>query len=160
MKKILNPYDPDQNRCFGCGVANPLGLKLNFTETDEFLQALWEPGENYQGYPNILHGGIIASLLDETGGWCVSVKVGTAGVTSEIRIKYLAPVYINKGVITIRARIAARNEKTARITCSLFDGQQKLCAEADADFFLYPPEIARRRFRYPGQEAFYGEEQE
>ena len=155
MRKIVNPYDKDQNKCFGCSVSNPIGLKLTFTETDEFIEAKWLPGEYYQGYPNILHGGIIASILDETGGWCVSVKVGTAGVTSEITIKYLAPVYINKGELTIRATVVEKNEKSARINCQLFDGQSKLCAEAIADFFLYPHEIAKRRFRYPGKEAFF-----
>ncbi|HVN59398.1 MAG TPA: PaaI family thioesterase [Bacteroidales bacterium] len=157
-RKIHNPYDREQNKCFGCSVSNPIGLRLSFIETEEYIEAKWMPGEFYQGYPNILHGGIIASVLDETGGWCVSVKVGTAGVTSEIRIKYLAPVYINKGELTIRAEVIEKSEKMARILCRMFDGQEKLCAEAEAQFFLYPGEIAKRRFRYPGREAFYGSE--
>ena len=82
MKKIINPYDKDLNMCFGCGTANPIGLKLLFTESDEFIHASWQPTVYYQGYPNVLHGGIIAALLDEIGGWVISVKIGTAGVTS------------------------------------------------------------------------------
>jgi uncharacterized protein (TIGR00369 family) len=157
MKEIVNPYDRELNMCFGCSVKNPIGLSLRFSESDEALYTRWTPSENYQGYPGILHGGIIASLLDETGGWCVSVKIGTAGVTSEMRTKYLAPVYINKGDITLTAKILEKSEKNARIHCTLIDGQSKLCAEATIDFFLYPPEVAVRRFRYPGREAFYGE---
>jgi uncharacterized protein (TIGR00369 family) len=157
MKEIVNPYDREQNMCFGCSVKNPIGLSLRFRESEEALHASWTPSENYQGYPGILHGGITASLLDETGGWCVSVKIGTAGVTSEMKIKYLAPVYLSKGDLTLTARILEKSEKSAKVHCTLHDGQSKLCAEATVDFFLYPPEVAARRFRYPGKEAFYGE---
>lgn len=155
MKKIINPYDKDMNMCFGCGIANPMGLKLRFSESDEFIHASWQPTDNYQGYPNVLHGGIIAALLDEIGAWVISVKIGTSGVTSEMKTRYLSPVYINKGEISLKACIGSQTEKAATILCQLFDGQSKLCAEAVADYFLYPPEIARRRFRYPGREAFY-----
>jgi uncharacterized protein (TIGR00369 family) len=158
MRKIINPYDKDLNMCFGCSQKNPIGLKLQFTENDEFIIAEWQPSDIYQGYNNILHGGIIATLLDETGAWCVSVKVGTAGVTSEMKTKYLAPVYINKGTITLKASVAEQTRKTARINCFLYDGQSKLCAEAVAEYFIYPPEIAARKFKYPGREAFYAKE--
>jgi uncharacterized protein (TIGR00369 family) len=157
MKEIVNPYDREQNMCFGCSVKNPIGLNLRFSESEEGLHASWTPSENYQGYPGILHGGIIASLLDETGGWCVSVRIGTAGVTSEMRTKYLAPVYISKGDLSLTAKVLEKSDKNAKIHCTLHDGQLKLCAEAEIDFFLYPPEVAARRFRYPGKEAFYGE---
>jgi uncharacterized protein (TIGR00369 family) len=158
MKKILNPYDSELNMCFGCGQKNPMGLKLRFTESDDYLHAVWQPTETYQGYPNVLHGGIIAALLDEIGAWCVSVKLGTAGVTIEMNTKYLNPVYINKGVISLQASIEERTGKNAKLICQLFDGQSKLCAESVAEYFLYPEEIARRRFRYPGRDAFYEKE--
>jgi uncharacterized protein (TIGR00369 family) len=157
MKNIINPYDREKNLCFGCGVANPMGLKLSFTESEEFIHATWQPTDNYQGYPNVLHGGIIATLLDEIGGWCVSVKIGTAGVTSEMKTRYISPVYVNRGDISLRASIENQSEKSATILCQLYDGQSKLCAEAKAVYFLYPLEIAKRKFRYPGREAFYGE---
>ncbi|MFZ0472834.1 MAG: PaaI family thioesterase, partial [Bacteroidales bacterium] len=78
-RKVRNPFDPDQNLCFGCGPANPAGLKLTFEEDEEKLYAEWQPSAHFQGYTNVLHGGIIATLLDETGAWCVNVKAGTSG---------------------------------------------------------------------------------
>lgn len=155
MNEIFNPYDPEKNMCFGCSQKNPLGLKLKFMENDEYIQAVWHPVEYYQGYPNVLHGGIISALLDELGAWCISVKAGTAGVTTEINIKYIAPVYLNKGEITMKARIIEQKDKNAKVHCQLFNSQSKLCAEAVADFFLYPLDVAKSRFRYPGKEAFY-----
>ncbi len=154
-RKIRNPFDPGQNLCFGCGPANPAGLKLTFEEDDAKLYAEWQPSVHFQGYTNVLHGGIIATLLDETGAWCVNVKAGTSGVTSSMTVKYLKPVYISKGTVTIEASIISREEKSARLLCSLFDGEGKKCAEADLDYFIYPEDIAKKRYSYPGREAFY-----
>jgi len=153
-RKIRNPFDPGQNLCFGCGPANPAGLKLIFEEDDEKLYAEWQPSVHFQGYTNVLHGGIIATLLDETGAWCVNVKAGTSGVTSSMTVKYLKPVYISKGAVTIEAAIISREEKSVRLLCSLFDGEGKKCAEGDLNYFTYPEEIAKKRYHYPGREAF------
>jgi uncharacterized protein (TIGR00369 family) len=154
-RKIRNPFDPGQNLCFGCGPANPAGLKLTFEEDDTKLYAEWQPSVHFQGYTNVLHGGIIATLLDEAGAWCINVKAGTSGVTSSMTVKYLKPVYISKGAVRVEASIISREEKSARLLCWLFDGEGKKCAEADLDYFIYPEDIARKRYFYPGREAFY-----
>jgi uncharacterized protein (TIGR00369 family) len=154
-RKIRNPFDPEKNLCFGCGPANPAGLKLTFEEDDEKLYAEWQPLVHFQGYVNVLHGGIIATLLDEVGAWCINVKAGTSGVTSSMMVKYLKPVYISKGTISIEASIISREDKSVRLLCSLFDGEGKKCAEADLEYFIYPENIARQRYHYPGREAFH-----
>lgn len=153
--KIKNPFDHDQNGCFGCSEGNPFGLKLTFEEDEQGLYAEWEPQIHFQGYGNVLHGGIAATLMDETGAWAVYIKAGTSGVTSSMTVRYLKPVYISKGKIRIEAIMTAKEEKSARFLCRLFDGEGKLCAEADIEYFIYPVEIARRRYYYPGKEAFY-----
>ena len=153
--KIRNPFDPHRNLCFGCGPENEAGLKLTFEEDDEKLYARWQPLIHFQGYVNVLHGGIIATLLDEAGAWCINVKAGTSGVTSSMTVRYLKPVYISKGTVSIEASIISREEKSARLLCSLFDGEGKKCAEADLDYFIYPENIARQRYSYPGKEAFH-----
>ena len=155
QRKIKNPYDPELNKCFGCSKKNPIGLKLEFEEVDDYVRALWEPGEYYQGYVNVLHGGIIATLLDEVGAWCVSVKEGTAGVTSELKVKYLKPVFMNRGKIEIRAKIRKTDGKYVYLNCELADGTGKVCAESETIFFMYPEEIARRKFGFPGKDYFF-----
>jgi hypothetical protein len=51
----MNPFDADQNMCFGCGPRNPAGLKLKFEEDDDKLRDSWDPDPNFQGYINVLH---------------------------------------------------------------------------------------------------------
>lgn len=155
MKKIINPFDNDLNMCFGCGKKNPLGLKLSFHESEESLHASWLPTDNYQGYPNVLHGGVITTLFDEIGAWCIYIKLGTAGVTTEIKTSFVNPVFISKGIISLTASVSERSDKNATIVCKLTDGQMKVCAQSVAEYFIYPPEVAVKRLRYPGKEAFY-----
>jgi len=155
MRKIKNPYNLSENRCFACSDTNPIGLKLSFEESENFMHASWEPSEYYQGYKNVLHGGIIATLLDEIGAWCVNVKTGTAGVTAVLNVKYLKPVFITKGKVSMKAEIIERKERNVMLRCYLFDGAGTLCAQAETDFFIYPEDIARRRLNFPGKESFY-----
>ncbi len=157
IRNITNPFCPDQNRCFGCGPRNPVGLKLDFAESDDEVIAVWKPDTNYQGYNDVLHGGIIATLLDEVAAWFVYIKLETAGVTSELKVKYLKPAHLSKGDITAKASLVKRNGNIAYIKCRLYDGSGKLCSEADADFFVFPAEVATRKFMYPGISAFYGD---
>lgn len=154
---MKNPYNQGDNPCFGCSDKNPIGLKLEFEESEKFIYATWNPEKHYQGYINILHGGVIATLMDETSAWCINVKAGKAGVTSEIKIKYLKPVFVNRGEITLEAGIIENRPRHIAVHCSLFDSSGALCAESESLFFVYPDEIARRKFNFPGKEAFTSE---
>ena len=65
-RKIFNPYrDLKGYNCFGCSLNNMDGLRLEFIEDGEYLKSEWQPEDKFQGYINILHGGIQATLLDE-----------------------------------------------------------------------------------------------
>jgi acyl-coenzyme A thioesterase PaaI-like protein len=60
---------PNSRHCFVCGVENPIGLHLSFYETGpgEVTADINLP-DQYQGYPGIAHGGVIAAMLDEAAG--------------------------------------------------------------------------------------------
>ena len=153
-KRINNPYPPEGYKCFACSPSNPIGLQLSFEADDTYVYATWEPGENFQGYNNVIHGGVIATLLDEVAAWYISVKVGTAGVTKSLRIEYLKPLYLTRGPVELRARMIKDSYPEIEMEAELYDSERNLCASSEATFFLYPPEIAKRRFHYPGKEAF------
>ncbi len=153
-KKIVNPFDPEKNLCFGCGVNNPYGLRLSFEREKDELIASWDPQSYYQGYLNILHGGIAATILHEASAWYVHSIIGTAGVTTTLSVNYLRPVFLNKGIVTARARLVSKEDKMASFECGLYDGSGTLCVTADTQFFIYPEEVAKRKFSYPGKEHF------
>ncbi|HSQ59356.1 MAG TPA: PaaI family thioesterase, partial [Acidobacteriota bacterium] len=56
----------DDAYCFCCGPENPIGLKLTFEETSEGrMRTLWTPRKEHQGFKDIVHGGLVATVLDE-----------------------------------------------------------------------------------------------
>lgn len=52
--------------CFGCGYRNDTGLRLVFRQEGDEIVTEFTPDARYQGFPGVLHGGILATLLDET----------------------------------------------------------------------------------------------
>jgi uncharacterized protein (TIGR00369 family) len=83
---------PCQNRCFGCGPANPIGLQLEFLRAEDgTVVCLTAIPDRFESHPGYLHGGIIATLLDETMHKAIVAR-GFSTVTRQMEIDYLRPV--------------------------------------------------------------------
>ncbi|WP_309497838.1 PaaI family thioesterase [Sulfurovum sp.] len=94
---ITNKQNISKN-CLVCGINNDLGLKAKFYETsDEEVIGIFTPHDKLQSYPNVLHGGISATILDETIGRAIMAKYGqnSFGVTVELNLKYKKSVPLN-----------------------------------------------------------------
>ncbi len=155
MKKIINPFAKTKNfNCFGCSPKNEIGLKLEFFLENDCLLSFWEPDRAYEGYNSILHGGIQATIMDETAAWAVNVLLGTGGVTSNINIKYLKPVFLKKGKIKTKALLNNHKKRQAIFEVELFDGEKQLCAKGLVEYFVYPEKIAMKKLGFPGKAAF------
>lgn len=153
MTKIKNPYNelPGYN-CFGCSAKNPIGLHLEFDLIDDAVVTYWRPTNDYQGWDNVLHGGIIATLLDEAASWAVQAFLDTCGVTSQLQINYLRPVLIDKGAVRVEARLKSKpDDRHAVIATRLYDADSLLCAAADVTYYIYPQDEARENFNYCGR---------
>src|SRR5215212_3143118 len=60
---------PNSRHCFICGMENPIGLHLHSYETAPGqVEAAYTAPEHFQGYPGVLHGGIVAAIIDEISG--------------------------------------------------------------------------------------------
>ncbi|MBB6479083.1 PaaI family thioesterase [Spirochaeta isovalerica] len=159
MKKIINPFvDLKQSTgysCFGCSPSNNNGLKMEFLEEGDEIVSHWNPDRKFEGFLNILHGGIQATLIDEIASWVVFVKLKTGGFTSELQVRYLKSVMIDKGRITLRASIKEMEKNIAHVQVSLYDGEENLCSEGVASYFTLPEKIAVAKMNYPGIDSFY-----
>ena len=80
------------NRCFGCGPANPSGLHLEFQlAPDLSVVCFAQVPEDFTGHPGYLHGGVIATLLDEAMSKSIRARQVLA-MTRELKVEYLLPV--------------------------------------------------------------------
>lgn len=150
MKKIINPYAGTSEglgyNCFACAPENPCGLKMEFYEDGDEVVSYWKPNGNFQGWLNTLHGGIQATLIDETGGWLISRKFQTSAMTTNLNIKYKAPAPI-EGIIEIRAKMREQKRNFVIIDISLTAGGV-LCSVAEATYYCFPREKAEKDFHF------------
>jgi len=156
---IRNPFVGKEGyNCFGCSPDNPNGLGMQFHLEGHTVTCEWTPKPDFEGWVNVLHGGIQATLMDEIAGWLVLVELGTAGVTAKMEIQLLKPAYMNKAPFRLKAVLTAAQGKMAVIHVELTDNSGLLCAAADMHYYTWPEPIAREKMFYPGKEFFFAPE--
>jgi uncharacterized protein (TIGR00369 family) len=97
-----------QNRCFGCGRANQGGLHLEFLlAEDGTVVSLPTVSDSFEGPHGLVHGGIIATILDEAMSKAVRA-LGVTAMTRQMEVEYLRPVPSGTA-IRIEGRVT-RNE--------------------------------------------------
>lgn len=83
---------PSYPACFVCGKSNPIGLKIDFYGKDGEVIAEFVFQNELCGYSGIVHGGVIAAILDEGMGWTGWIPLQKYYLTVELKVKYIAPV--------------------------------------------------------------------
>ncbi len=91
MEEEDNPH-----YCFGCSKRNPIGLHLSFQMEDGEVRAPFTPEAEHQGWPGFMHGGLVATMLDEAMGW-VTMSHGIWAVTGKINVRYREPIPVPAG---------------------------------------------------------------
>jgi uncharacterized protein (TIGR00369 family) len=88
------------NVCFGCGGGNPRGMKLTFEQDDAARRIIgrFRLGQEYQGAFGIIHGGVIALILDEVMGKVCRFR-GVRAVTAEMNVEYLKPIWVDADLV-------------------------------------------------------------
>ena len=91
---------PNSRMCFICGLENPVGLHLHIYETEPgVVETTYVAPEHFQGYPGVLHGGIVSAIIDEISGRAL---MGSDPMnprfmfTAKLEVKYRKNVPIGK----------------------------------------------------------------
>ena len=96
----------DDHHCYVCGENNPEGMKLQFAVKDAALETAFTAEKRHQGYKDVLHGGILAMILDEVMVLLPYRLFGTVVASGEMTVKLKRPVEVGSR-ITVRATFAA-----------------------------------------------------
>jgi uncharacterized protein (TIGR00369 family) len=158
MRKVNNPFRAREGyHCFGCSPDNLSGLQMSFHEDCDMIISIWDPKPQFEGYHGVLHGGILATIMDEIASWTVYVKVKVAGVTSSMNVRYHKPVYMMGGAILIHSKILSMRRNLADIHVEIYNKDKELCADAVITYFTFSAKKSKETFFYPGEEAFFEE---
>ncbi len=141
----MTPKQANSSSCFVCGRENPFGLHLKFYETGPGeVTAEFDAPEQYQGYPGVLHGGIVAAILDETAG-----RAHMGGFpprfmfTAKLEVRYRKNVPTGK-LLKIIGRAGKDRGRIAQSWGGIYDADGTLLAEADGLYMdiPHPPDPA------------------
>jgi len=116
--------------CFACGRKNPIGLKLQFHFDGDNYVTTFEVRPEHQGWAGIVHGGLLATALDETMARLLWEKDINA-ITGRIEVRYHKPVRIGDS-LQIRGRITRRRSPITETTAEAVRPDGTVVAEAQA----------------------------
>lgn len=118
--------------CLICGDKNPLSLKLSFQAEDNgCVKADFQSHREFQGYDNIIHGGVIAALLDAAMTHCLFHR-GVQAVTGDLHIRFVKSVSCDAS-IEIKAWVSSFRPPLYRLKAEIVHNEQVM-AWADAKF--------------------------
>jgi uncharacterized protein (TIGR00369 family) len=134
---LLNPNPT--NPCFGCGGANERGMLLTFEQDDAAKRILgnFRLGAEYQGGAGFIHGGIIATVLDEVLGKVCRFR-GVHAVTAELTIEYLKPVPVDADLI-VKGHEVAMSGRNLFMVGEIRDVSGKVLARGKGRFVIVDP---------------------
>jgi acyl-coenzyme A thioesterase PaaI-like protein len=151
----------DYQRCFVCGQRNPFGLRLVFQQDGQSIVADFQPREEHQGFPGVIHGGIVASVLDEALGRTSLLGAHPEWtMTGKLEIKYRR--YVPYGpLLRVRATLerARRRMQQARGVLTLAADESTVLAEASGIFLPLSSNVVDTILRdFPGLRNFIKQE--
>jgi uncharacterized protein (TIGR00369 family) len=126
-------------RCFGCGVENADGLQMRFTPVAGGESACdYAVPARYQSWEGIVHGGMVALMLDEAVGWA-AWHAGHPGVTGRLEVRYREPLRVGEQI-----RVVGRVDRIRRTlvyASAVIEGAGRVIAEATAVLMETPARV-------------------
>lgn len=137
--------------CFACGDRNHHGLQMRFEPDGETggVRCRYTPREADQGFPGVLHGGIVSTLLDESMAWALWVGAGALGVTAKMETRYRRAVPSGEPLL-VRAHVASARSRRYEVAARVEDAGGAALAEATALFLRLPPDEEIRMLQQIG----------
>jgi acyl-coenzyme A thioesterase PaaI-like protein len=124
----------ENSMCFGCGKANPFGLKMKFSQDGEIAKSEFVPTAYHQGWPGYVHGGVLMAAIDEGLGWTIFSKELYA-VTAKIDIRLKSMARIGEPLI-VNAWITKRTSRTIEVEARIQRKDDSVVAEAAGLLFI------------------------
>jgi acyl-coenzyme A thioesterase PaaI-like protein len=128
--------------CFGCGSLNPHGLQLSFRLEEGRATAEFTPQAVHQGFPGLMHGGLVMTMMDEAMGW-VTIGQKVWAVTARVNVRFREPVPLSQPV-TVSAVIENDRRRWVTVKAEVRSQEGNVLAEAEGIFMRVSGERQRQ----------------
>jgi uncharacterized protein (TIGR00369 family) len=135
------------HHCFACGGSNPIGMRLRIEIGEGSARTTWIAGDDFVGWSDKLHGGIIATLLDEVMAWAPS-SFDSWAVTAEMTIRYRSPAAPGEE-LTATGKVVERRRRIYDVRGEVRAADGRLVAEGSGRYLgASPSDKAALKERY------------
>ncbi len=144
------------HNCFACGRDNAIGMRLKIELGEGVARTTWVGGHDYVGWSDKLHGGIIATLLDEVMAWAPS-SFDSWAVTAEMNVRYRSPALPGE-TLEATGRVVERRRRIYRVAGEVRGADGRLVAEGSGRYLgASPTEKANLKREYGTAPGVAGE---
>lgn len=145
--------------CFICGMDNPIGLKSQFYNMEDgSVMTLFKYLPEHQSFPQRVHGGLIATMLDELAMRAYWVKNETIfGVTTSMETKFRKPVPYNIDLIG-KGEIISDTSKFFKTKTVIMDRDDKVFSEAITSYIKLPIEKIASEINFHEEMGYFSDE--
>ena len=134
---------PNARMCYVCGRDNPAGLGMDFYDDGEgMVKSIVTPADHFQGYPGVLHGGVVAAILDEVvGRSTMSTDHHRFMMTVNMTVQYRHPVPIGQELIAV-GKVVRLKGRLGKAEGQIILADGTVACEAQLTLANMPAELA------------------
>lgn len=125
---------PHTRSCFVCGEANPAGLKLRFETDGRIVRTRFRARPEHVGFKQTVHGGLIATLLDEIMVWACAVQTRQFSFCAELNVRFLRPLRPDDEVLAIGELMVNRKNRIFEAKAALQNQSGQTLAAATGKY--------------------------
>lgn len=133
---------PHTKSCFVCGENNAIGLRQRFETDGTIVRTRFTPRPEHAGFKGVIHGGILATLLDEIMVWACAVRTKKFGFCAEMTVRFQRPAIPGAELLVEAELITDRRGKIFEAKAEVRNPKGEVLASAtgkympvrDADF--------------------------
>ncbi len=137
---------PPTRHCFVCGIHNPAGFQIHLETDRKIVETRFRFRREWCGFPDTVHGGLIATVLDEVMVWAVGVASGHLTYCGELNVRYQRPARPETEVMARGELVTNRRDRLFLASASLFDAEGTLLSESTGKYLPVPGELHPRMF--------------
>lgn len=147
---------PPTDHCFACGAFNPLGLKLRFETDGTVARATWVPKAEHGGFPGVVHGGVLSTVLDEVMVWACGIQTRRLAYCAELTVRFAHRAITGEPLTLIGRMTANRKFRVLEAEGEILNADQFRLAASRAKYIPFSQEETERMLKELGQENLFG----
>jgi len=134
---------PRTHSCFVCGKTNPMGLQLAFETDGRIATTRFVPQPHHIGFREVVHGGLLSTVLDEIMVWACTVQTGRFAYAAELTVRFQQPARPGEELVFTAELVSNRRDRIYEARGEVRNPAGQVLATATGKYIPIPPDTVR-----------------